>query len=92
MFRMMEDFAAFTSLAHFPNMSSVAVAIRHTPLPVRAMPSHMAEEAEEPIPSVNTRNRALLDADFTFVDTRASVASMLCVLRDIIKIYSAEWG
>ena len=85
MFRTRKDLAALTSLAHFPNTSSVAVAIKQIPLPVRAIPSHMAEEADEPIPSVNTRKRALSGADCTFFDTRASVASMLYVLSDVIR-------
>ena len=67
---------AVKSFVHFPTMPSDVMVIRQTPLPARAIPSHIAVEVVEPMPSVKTRN-AVSDEDVaTALSTSLTQPSM----------------
>ena len=59
------DLPARNNFAVFPIMLSVEVAIRHTPRPTRAMVSHTAEDAVEPMPKLKTRSGRFDDDEET---------------------------
>ena len=52
------DRLALTNLVHLATIDSSDAAMRQMPLPVRAMPSHIAVEVLSPIPRVYTRRGA----------------------------------